>query len=77
MNVYLLVAFIAVLVFAVAAGLIVLDHYFENKRNKKIGKIICKDVIPAAEYAMETYTNELMNSVTEMTKTMVENLKEI
>ena len=67
MDVYLLVAFIVVLATAAIAGLIILDHYLEMKTVKKTGETICKDVIPAAETALETYTDELL----EQTKKMI------
>ena len=72
MNVYLLVAFIVVLVSAAGAGLIWLDHHLEMKLVKKAGKIVCNDVIPAAETALEDYTKELleqtMKTTTDLTK---------
>jgi len=66
MNVFVLVAFVAMLLFAVGAGLIVIDRYFEKKRDKRIGKIVCNDVIPTAEQMLENYTNELLNDCKKM-----------
>ena len=76
MNVYVFVAFAAVVAFALGAGLIALDHYFENKRNKKIGKIVCKDVIPTAEMALDEYTEHLMENLKKMSDDMMKNFKE-
>lgn len=61
-NVYLLVAFIVVLVTAAVAGLLWLDHHFEMKLVKKTGKIVCNDVIPATEEMLNDYTKELMDN---------------
>ena len=74
MDVYLLVAFIAVLVTAAGAVLIWLDHYLEMKLVKKTGKIICNDVIPTAEEAMEVYTKELFEQTKEMTGNMMKEI---
>ena len=71
MSVYLLVTFIVVLVFAAVCGWITLDRYFEKKRDKRLAKLLCDDVIPTAEVALEVYTKELMNSVQKMTEDMV------
>ena len=66
MDVYLLVTFIAVVVFIAIAGLMVLDAYLEKKRDTRLRKIICNDVIPTAEIALEAYTKDLMDSMKKM-----------
>lgn len=75
MNVYLLIAFIVVLAGAAIAGLIALDHHLEDKSNERTGKIVCEDVIPAAEKALEDYTKSLLDDLSDRLKKGMENLK--
>jgi len=76
MNVYLLVAFIVALVSLAIAGLIVLDRYLERKRDERIGKIVSGDVIPAAEEALEVYTESLLNDVSGRIRNWMDENKE-
>lgn len=71
MSVYLLVAFIVAIGSTAGAGLILLDRYLEERRDKRLSRIVCDDLIPTAEYALEVYTKELMESIKDMTEEMM------
>ena len=71
MSVYLLIAFIVATVFAAACGLMVLDRYFEKKRDERISRIICEGVIPDIEDSLEAYTEFLFERTKKMSEDLV------
>ena len=75
-NVYLLVAFIAVMATTVGVILTLVDHHLDKKLVDDTSKIVCEDIIPAAEMALENLTKELLEQTNKMTNDMMEQFKD-
>lgn len=69
---YVMVLMIGIMVFAIGAGLIKLNHYYAVKRSNGLARFITTDCKKMLEEYTDNLLQKTMDMTTEMTKKMME-----